>query len=233
MSTYSRKTSRAYTFFAVLGIFLFTVCLFVGIFWWYGRDYAKISLERTYYFLVRDCEDTTASAVSGQVYLSGGAGYLLEMEGESVVVLSCYFKLTDGERVQSIMEGKGIETRLISLKAEDFTLKDEDAEFKKKVSENIETVETCAKMLYESANGLERNDITQDHARATVKGVVSSLKGLQTGNTEKFFLPWNAELSFAEKRGRELAEGILFAKDLRYLQVQLLLNIIHANEYFA
>lgn len=222
-----------FTFFAVLGVFFFTVLLFIGLFWWYGRDYAGISLEKTYYFLVRECEDTTASAVSGQVYLSGGAGFLLETEGREVVVLSCYFKITDGERVQSMMEEKGIETRLLSLRAEDFKLQDESAKFKKSVLENIETAETCAKMLYESANSLERNDITQDHARAALRGVVSSLKGLQSQNQEEFFSLWNKAISDAEKRGRELCEGILFAKDLRYLQVQLLLDIIDAHKYFS
>lgn len=234
MNTYHKPTQvgRIGTFFAVLGVFLFTVCLFVGLFWWYGRDYARVSLQKTYYFLVRACEDTTASAVAGQVYLSGGAGYLLEVAGESSVVLSCYFKVTDAERVQSMMQEKGIQAELMTFSTEEFVLQGEKASLKTNVEENVETVETCARILYETANGLERTSLSQDEARAAVRGVISSLKGLQQGNDKQFFALWNASLSSAERRGREIAEGIIFAKDLRYLQVELCMAILKTSEYF-
>lgn len=222
-----------FTFVAVLGVFLFTVCLFVGLFWWYGRDYARVSLDRKYYFLVRDCEDTTASAVSGQVYLSGGAGYLWESGGESAVVLSCYFKITDGERVREMMREKGVETRLLALKTEDFRLDGEKAKFRESVGENVETVETCAKILYETANGLERTNTSQSEARAAVKGVVNSLKGLRQSNADDFFALWNHRLQEAQRRGTEIAEGIAFAKDLRYLQIELCMDILKADTYFG
>ena len=217
----------------MLGVFLFTVCLFIGLFWWYGRDYARVSLQKTYYFLVRDCEDTTASAVAGQVYLSGGAGYLLEVAGESSVVLSCYFKIADAERVQSMMQEKGIQTELLSFSTEEFVLQGEKAKLKTIVVENVETVETCARILYETANGLERTDTSQEEARAAVRGVISSLKGLQQGNEEQLFALWNHSLLSAERRGREIAEGIIFAKDLRYLQVELCMAILKTGEYFS
>lgn len=222
-----------FTFFAVLGVFLFTVILFVGVFWWYGEDYARVSLNRTYYFLVRDCEDATASAVAGQIYLSGGAGYLIEVDGASAVILSCYFKDTDCERVKNTLSEKGVETRLLALSTNDFSLQDSKAELRGRVEANAETVETCARMLYETANGLERTDISQEEARAAVRGVVTTLKGLRQGNKDESFELWNHELSDAERRGTEIAEGILFAKDLRYLQIELCMAILSIDVYFC
>ena len=235
MDTYrkNRCGSRIFTFLAVLGVFMFTVCLFVGVFWWYGRDYAKVSLNKKYYFLVRDCEDTTASAVAGQVYLSGGAGYLLERAGENAVVLSCYFKQTDGERIQGMMREKGVDTRLLVLSTEVFALNGSNALLLKRVEENVDTVETCARILYETANNLERTSISQAEARAAVKGVISSLKGLRQENGDDSFSLWNHCLLKAERRGIEITEGILFAKDLRYLQVELCLMILSAHQYFG
>ncbi len=218
-------------FVAVLAVFLFTVCLFVGVFWWYGRDYARVCMDRTYYFLVHDCEDTTASAVAGQAYASGGAGYLIEVDGKSAVVLACYFSQTDAERVRTSMSEKGVETGLLALTAEEFTLN--AAEEKGRVEANLATVETCARMLYDTANGLERTEVSQEEARAAVRGVVSSLKGLRQDNAGGLYDRWNAELMRAERRGTEIAEGIRFAKDLRYLQVELLLAVIHADTYFS
>lgn len=236
MDTYGkgyRTVNGAVRFIAALGVFLFTVCLFIGLFWWYGRDYARISLEKEYYFLVRDCEDTTASAVAGQVYLSGGAGYLYERSGHNSVVLACYFRETDAERVQSAMLEKGIDIRILALSGRDFSLSGKAAAFCGAIESNIETVETCAHILFDAANGLERAELSQEEARVAVRGVVKSLKGLRLGCGDDFFALWAHKLVEAERRGAELSEGILFAKDLRYLQVELCMDILHADEYFS
>lgn len=232
MNTYPRRRPEPATFAAVIAVFLFTVCLFVGVFWWFGTDYVRISPEREYYFLVRDCEETTASAVAGQSYLAGGAGYVLQTGGKSAVVLACYFRITDAERVMHSMSEKGETVRVLTLSAEEFTLTGKRAALKRQVEGNLETAETCARILFDAANGLERARLSQEEARAAVRGVVKSLKGLRSGNGEDFPL-WNAELAAAERRGEELAEGILFAKDLRYLQTQLLLSVVHANVCFG
>lgn len=231
--SYGRRANGTATFFAVVAVFVFTVILFLCVFFWYGRAYARVSLDKTYYFLVRDCEETTAAAVSGQVYFSGGAGYLLGSGGDSAVVLACYFKQTDAEYVQANMTDKGVDTQVLALSSSDFTLDGGNSEQKSRIAANAETVETCAHILYDAANGLERTDISQDEARAAVRGVVVSLKGLYTENDGSFYDLWNAGLSGAAKRGTEIAEGIAFAKDLRYLQVELCLMIVNAANYFS
>ncbi len=234
MYTYrqNKRGGNTFTFLAVIAVFLFTVILFVCVFCWYGRAYARVSLNKSYYFLVRSCEDTTASAVAGQIYFAGGAGYLLQYGGENAVVLACYFRQTDAEYVLEVMAGKGLDVRLLELKSDDFTLGGSKAAYRDKIVANAGTVETSAKILYETANALERTDISQEEARAAVRGVVNSLKGLRSENAESLFESWNFALSGAERRGTEIAEGILFAKDLRYLQTQLCMLIIRAKDYF-
>lgn len=222
-----RKRSAA-TFFAVLAVFFVTVCLLVGTLWWYGRNETGVDLGREYYFLVQDCEDTTASAVAGQVYLAGGAGYLL---GDAVV-LSCYFARQDAERVQSSLKEKGVETRILALSSERLSLHGRDAALGASVRSNLETAETCARVLFDTANGLERASLSQESARAAVKGAVTTLSGLERSNEAKLFDRWNAALREMERRGTEIASGILFAKDLRYLQTELLLAVVHADDYF-
>lgn len=233
MNFYRRSNRRgnAFMFLAVIAVFVFTVILFIGVFFWYSRAFARISVDKTYYFLVRDCEAATASAVSGQVYYLGGAGYLLEYNGETAVVLACYFKQTDAEYVLETIAADDV--RLLTLNSDEFTLSGGKAAQKSKIVSNTETVETSAKILYETANALERTDISQEEARAAVRGAVSSLKGLRAENTETLFESWNLALSAAEKRGAEIAEGILFAKDLRYLQTQLCMMIVNVKDYFV
>lgn len=200
---------------------------------WCGREYACVSIGKTYYFLARDCEEATAASVTAQVYLSGGAGYLLEKDGESSVVLACYYKQTSADAVCRNMIQRGVDTRVLAYDTTDFGLEGSDAAYAQKIVQNAGTVDTNARILFDVANGLERSEISQEEARTAVRGVVSSLGGLRTGNDAEIFGYWNNFLYSAERRGRELAEGILFAKDLRYLQVTLCFGILNAENYFV
>jgi len=193
---------------------------------------AVITLPQSYYFLVRECEETTATAVAGDVYLSGGAGLLIETESESSVVLACYFSQTDADAVSRSMQEKGVETKVLAMAPAQFKTSRGVAEQADRIVSNAKTVDSCARILYDTANGLERATLTQQEARAAVRGVSKALKGLSLDNGEGAFQKWNALLQEWEKRGREIAEGILFAKDLRYLQAKLCLSIVDIKNYF-
>lgn len=235
MAAYPKNPFRgsAGVFVAAIAVFLVVVGAFIGVFRWYGRAYVRVSHEREYYFLVQTCEDATVSAVAGQVYFSGGAGYELEAEGKRCVAIACYFRRTDAERIQSAMREKGVAAEILSLSGSDFALEGENAGYADRVTGNLETAETCARILFDTANGLERLELSQDEAHTAVRGVVKALKGLRAQNAAPLFSRWNAALVTAESRGKELAEGILFAKDLRYLQTSLCHAIVRADSYFT
>ncbi|MDE7453373.1 MAG: hypothetical protein K2N22_03090 [Clostridia bacterium] len=220
------------TFFAAIAIFTAIVCVFVGIMWWCGRSYARVSLSQAYWFLVRECEEATSAAVVANTYLSGGAGYLIEANGEQSVVLACYYSEVSAEAVKRTMESKGVETHVVKYAPDDFELSGKTAALENLIVSNADTADTCAKILYDTANGLERTQISQEEARAAVRGVINSLSGLLEGNTDGAFALWNTVLTGAQRRGKEIASGILFAKDLRYLQVQLCYAVANMGEYF-
>lgn len=191
-----------------------------------------MTLKQKYWFLVRDCEDSTAAAIIGNTYLSGGAGFLIETGGRQSVVIACYYTEVSAKSVQRSMEEKGIETRILNYAPSDFTLKGNSSSCKDKIIANADTADTCAKILYDAANALERTQISQEEARAAVRGAISSLQGLRAGNSENCFSQWNTVLVNAERRGKEIASGIIFAKDLRYLQVQLCFFVSNMVDYF-
>lgn len=217
-------------FFATVFFFFIAVGIFVGVFQWRGRAIATVELDREYFFLVRECDTPTAGAVAGDSYLAGGAGYLLE--SENVVVLACYYKKTDAEFVKETMSAKGVETRVLTRKADNFSLHGKRAKEKSRIRDNATTVDSLAHILYDAANGLERSSLSQNAARTAVEGVVKSLSGLATGNGEGIYALWNVELRRAMRRGKEIAAGILFAKDLRYLQIQLCFDVLGISDYF-
>lgn len=223
------KKLRCGGILAVIGIFTALVLVFVGAVWWTGRDHARVAVEAEYYFLVRDCEETTSAAIVGEVYGAGGAGYLM---GSSVVV-ACYYLRADAERVQTAMEGCGVETRVLEREGKIFSLNGKKAAQAAAIEANARTVDVCARVLYDGANGLERGSFTQEDARAAVRGVVDSLKGLRAGNTGSLYARWNAELYQVERDATEIARGILFSKDLRRLQVRLCLAVLDLGNYFS
>ena len=196
-----------------------------------GNGYARVSFSKNYYFLVKDCEETTVTAVAGDVYSSGGAGYFLE--GDNAVAIACYFKETSAQSVKKNLEAKGTETRLIVRSPENLTLRGRKSGYQKQIQSNLETVDTLAHILYDTANGLERSELSQREAKTALSGVVSSLKGLMSGNEGDVFALWNTALRETERRGKEVSEGLLFAKDLRYLQTMLCDITVRSANYFA
>lgn len=216
----------------MLAVFVAIVMAFVGFMWWNGRDYVRVSLSQKYWFLVRDCDESTSAAVIVNTYLSGGAGYLIETDGKQTVAVACYYSELSAQSVQRTLESKGVETRVVKYAPDDFTLNGSSALHKNRIVSNAETADTCAKILYDTANGLERTEISQDEGRAALRGVVSSVKGLREENTAECFTLWNTLLSGVERRGTETANGIIFAKDLRYLQILLCYAVSNMGEYF-
>ncbi len=225
-----RKRLDLGQFFAVLGLFAIAVALFVAAVLGVKREEREVDFRAEYYFLVRSCESTTAAAVAGTVYGSGGAGVVLD--GGEAVIVACYYSVQDAERVQSAMREKGVETRVWTRSSEKFMLKGDSAAFCARVEANAATAETCARLLYDAANGLERAQMSQAQAQAAARGAACSLAGLVQGNEEGFFGLWNAGLVAAERQCREVADGIVFAKDLRRIQAELLCAVVELDTFF-
>lgn len=196
-----------------------------------GQGYARVSFRKDYYFLVKDCEETTAAAVSGDIYSSGGAGYFLE--SDNAVAIACYFKETSAQSVQSSLAEKGTQTRLVVKSPSEMVLRGRKGAQKEKIVSNLETVDSLAHILYDTANGLERSELSQKEAKAALGGVLSSLKGLIGGNEGELYAAWNVALKEAQRRAEELEKGLLFSKDLRYLQTMLCDKAVNSALYFA
>ena len=70
-------------------------------------------------------------------------------------------------------------------------------------------------------------------AKAAARGAASSLAGLAEGNAGAFFDRWNAELLAAKRSCKEIEGGLVFAKDLRRIQAQLLCALVGLGAYFS
>lgn len=218
-------------FFAAVFLFFIVLSIFIGVFACKGRPIATVSFSARYYFLVRDCESTTAGAVAGESYLAGGAGYWLEEE--NAVVLSAYYLESDAEFVAGTMSEREVAVRVLMREAAPFAVNGDAAKFASRIEANASVMDASSRMLFGAANDLERGVCSQEEARAAVMGAARALGGLAAENDGAVFSLLTPELERIERRAKELAAGILFAKDLRYLQVRLLLAVVSLDEYFV
>ncbi len=228
-----RRRSRAAKFPLICGAFTLCVCLFLTIFYLNARRSAKILLDGEYFFLAKSCEETTAAALVGQVYDSGGAGVLIEADGQVAVALACYFTRSDAENVSRSLRERGTETEIYRMTTPELTIFGADSEIAARVSANARTADTCARILYDTANGLERASTSQEEARAAVRGVSKVLRGLCAENGNELHARWNAELTALGREGEELADGLLFSKDVRCLQVRICYALARFDGYYG
>ncbi len=214
----------------LISVFAFAACVavFLVLVIYTGRARADVALGLEYYFLVRDCEDSTSAAVVGEVYSAGGAGYLYE----DSVILACYYTKADARRVCSLMEQRGENVYVLARSADTLTLRGKDAELKDAVKGNADTAASAARLLYDTANGLETGSLSQTAAKANVIGAADALDGLISCNADRFFGAWNRTLFGLAQEMREKTREILFAKDVRYLQISLACTLLDAENYF-
>lgn len=214
----------------LISVAAFAVCLavFLVLVIYTGRPREEVSLGLEYYFLVRDCEESTSAAVVGEVYSFGGAGYL---DGENVI-LACYYTKSDARRVCSLMEQRGENVYVQSRALKSLTLRGEDVNYKDRIAANAETAESVARLLYETANGLETGSLSQASAKNNLKGAADALNGLISMNDAPIFEKWNRKLYSAASAIRTGAGTLLFSKDVRYLQVELCLSLLAMDSCF-
>ncbi len=211
-------------FVAAVFLFIAVLSFFVGLFERGGRE--KTGLSFSYHFLVRACETSTSAALAGEAYLAGGAGYLLESEG--LVVLAGYYRKEDATYLQGTMSEKGVEVSVLTRSLGSFSA---EHGMREKIEGNLTTLDSVSRLLFDAANGLERGG-AQEEAHAAVRGAADALDGLIGKNSDGTFSLWNVELLRARRRAKEADAGLIFAKDLRYMQVALLFTILEAPAYF-
>lgn len=214
----------------IISVIAFAVCLavFLVLVIYTGRPREEVDLGLEYYFLVRDCEESTSAAVVQEVYSYGGAGYL---DGENVI-LACYYLKSDARRVCSLMEQRGESVYVQSRALKSITLRGESVKFRDEISANAQTAESVARLLYETANGLETGSLSQALAKNNLKGAADALNGLISLNVDPFFEKWNRELYSSASAIRTGAGTLLFSKDVRYLQVELCLSLLSMDSCF-
>ncbi len=190
----------------------------------------KIDFNADYYYVCYRITDNgfSASSISGAVSSYGGAGYILDYDGNFYVTVSCYYNLKDAETVCDNLKRRELDCAVLRASVTSYTVKGYSA---KNNSElylgNLNTLNSISVMAYECANGLDTG-ITQDKAKQLVASIKSGLNGLLKANGDNCFTKQLKTL-LAECAARE--NGYLLSKDMRYLQIAVTDVILKAELY--
>ncbi len=223
---YQRYRLGSKGLFVSIAAFLLCIAVFVVLVIFTGRARADVDTELDCYFLVRNCDDSTSAAVVGEVYSAGGAGYLY---GDSVII-ACYYTKADARRVCSLLEGRGESVGILARSFEKLTLRGGDTEHKEEILGSIETAKSAARLLYDTANGLETGSLSQVSAKANVEGAADALEGVAASDPS-LLDRWDCVLYDVIRNAREKSRGILFSKDVRFLQVSLCCAVLNIGQW--
>lgn len=207
------------------GVLFLFLCSYIGAI---AARSKKFTVDKTFYFLAEEAGESVA-VFAQSVYNGGGAGYPYEAEGKYYSVLAAYNDLQAVQSVAETMEAKGKETSILTVTVGTFYFTTrtliEEAE---KTEGVVTTILQCADVLYAAANRLERGEYGQAEGRACVAGISAALGGIE-GMLEQ------AEelLLVAREKCDEIETGVVYAKDLRYLQIELIGGIAALQKYFS
>ncbi|MBQ9081774.1 MAG: hypothetical protein IJY26_03985 [Clostridia bacterium] len=178
----------------------------------------EFSVNRTFYFLVLDAKEETVDVLSQDAYVGGGAGYAFTYKSAHYVALASYPSETQAKTVQDTLEKKGTQTKILPLELNTlyFTTKAQ-RENKAQIEGCVNTLLQCITLLYNTANGVDTVQYTQREARAIINELQAVFKELRQNSPPQT----ESLLGGAERKCREITVGIVYAKDIRYLQLFL------------
>lgn len=190
-----------------------------------------VDCSRTFYFLVSEEMGADAAAEAGA--LGGGAGYVMEREGREYAVLSCYFSLSDAQSVQDRLSDADV---AVAVRAEEGGKLYLTGFSEKKNAERLKgcfsTLGSCIRILYELSAAADEG-MPQETLKDILGDVGGVLSRLAKENPDGIFSDLSACAASASEEIGRMSEGIVFAKDLRYMQVRLSDDYLRLADKFS
>lgn len=192
-----------------------------------GNSY--LEFNACYYFVCYSMEDNSvsASSMSSAVSNYGGAGYILEYNGAYYVTVSCYYEERDANAVKKELNGRGLKCSVLKIETKKYRLQ---TAYAKKNSSlyrgNLNTLHSLSQMAYKCANALDTGEYNQTKAKNVINDIKNGLNGLLTANEGNVF---STEIRRLLAECSDAADGYVYSKDLRKLQIAIADGIINAK----
>ena len=190
----------------------------------------RFEVQKTFYLLAVPIKEQSVSVSVQDVYTGGGAGYALNHGGKCYVVLSAYPTQAEAKTVQNLPQNKQKDMQIVALQVNTlyFNTKSERA-VKESIQRGVRTLLNCIDILYQTANAIDTAQYTQRQAQGILREVHRTVSALQKD------APWQiGELLLqAGQKCMQTLQGIIYAKDVRYLQIHLCEGIYSLQNVFS
>ena len=189
----------------------------------------KLKFEKTFYFVYYRVSDNvlSASSLSGAASSYGGAGYVLSHDDSYYVTFSCYYSDEEAEQVCSNLKKRDLDCAVLKIEVKEYKLQNKNAKKNQKLYlGNLDTLYSLSELAYECANGLDTGEYSQERAKQILSSMTNTLNGLlKTNKNNCFTFTIKNAIDECEKAG----SGYLLSKNMRYIQIALADNILHAE----
>ena len=205
------------------------VCAFV-LYAYFFIGIETVALNKSFYFLVS--ENTHVEASTHIIEQNGGAGYLLEQADREYVVFSVYLKESDGQSVLAKVGALEKNVSIIERKVEKLYFKTrQEKEKAEQITGVFRSLYGCIEVLNNEIDRLS-NGATQESSERIVNVLCKQLNYIAL-ETEKIFPEMSALCKNTAEKLFALTEGIIYVKDLRYLQCEMCYKYVKLGETFA
>ena len=195
----------------VYAVCVVLVCFSIG----YASLLARIKsveINASFYFLVSD--DTRVEAGAEFVKLEGGAGYLLENEGAQYVAFSVFLDRESGQTVEKRLTAKGEAVSLLRKSKQTLYFKGKEKKNASLYVNALKILKSYIFLLNECITKLQ-DGMTQE----ACKRILNTLAGQLFYASQAYgkYVDLSKVYLMSGEFLQEICEGVVFARDLRYL----------------
>ena len=189
-----------------------------------------ITFETTFYFVCYKSEDNylSASSVSDAVSSYGGAGYILELDGEYFITVSCYYSESDANAVRDSLSKRELNCFVLKKETKEYSLPRSAGKNAELYKGNLNTLTSLSSLAYTCANKLDTGEYSQANAKRILADLLTGINSLQNANAGNCF---SSELNRLCTICEDAGKGIIYSKDLRKLQIAIADTVINIELY--
>ena len=223
------KSGRKTTPFIVAVGSILAVTVFICVFA-VSCNTLTLTFETTFYFVCYRSEDNylSASSMSDAVSSYGGAGYILELDGEYYVTVSCYYSESDANAVRDSLARRDLNCFVLKKQTKEYSLPRSAEKNAELYKGNLNTLTSLSSLAYACANKLDTGEYSQANAKQIIADILKGLKTLQSANANNCF---SNELRRLVTICEDAGNGIIYSKDLRKLQIAAADAVINIELY--
>lgn len=214
-------------FISVAVILAATVCVCAAAFSCGGKT---LTFKTEFYFICYKSSDNylSASSVSDAVSSYGGAGYILQSDGEYFVTVACYYTENDANAVRDSLARRDLNCFVLKKETEDYALPRSAESNARLYKGNLNTLTSLSSLAYACANGLDTGEYSQTDAKRVTGEILKNLNALRGANGGNCF---SGELKRLATVCEDASSGLVYSKDLRKLQIAIADTVINIKLY--